>query len=580
MKKLKLISMLCTLVLLFGCIAVFPAFAESKVWTEADGTGTAGVTYELNQDNFHLFWKTARAGGDIKGNYVLTTNVIFNEGKDASDWIDASKRPAAGSEGLWDCPIGNLASFRGTFDGQGHTISGICMIPYQAALRSGLFNWVQSDATVKNLRLENCYFENQAKIADGYFESGSIACRLANGIIENIYSDVILNNTNTDSSEGNVVLGGIVGFVHGGATDAQIRNCVFAGKIVNSISVTGGIVGKINGGNTATISNCVNMGSIKSSGDICGAILGRNSGTCKGIINCMNLSADVREGTRIGSSLYGAGYTTAVPVTNFKLVTGYKTNEVSSGKGVSDAPAWDIKEITLNELLDDENKVFPTWTYKDGTVPTPTSGLGDISLAKIASGLNNTMLGLATEGEIHSIRISHDNPGLRFETHVDGDMLAKLKAAGAKLTMTTYITAGNYITGVEGAVFTKEALDETGKQYLTVVAEELLRTDDVDGYTAFAGSVVNINEKSMKYIAVGALTIELDGSTYTIYAKWSANESVSVSDIATLAAGDVKSAAEDGYENAITDIKGASVYSPYNQTEYDCIKSLISDPEA
>ena len=152
MKKLKLISILCALVMLLSSFAVFPAFAgatdDIPVWKSGDGAAAADAdkTFALNQSNFNNFWSESKSMSKIYGNYVLTEDVTVNTGN-AADWSDASKRPAT----IWDAAIGGATYgiYGGTFDGQNHTISGVCIVANSR--RVGLFSGVAGE--VKNLRL-------------------------------------------------------------------------------------------------------------------------------------------------------------------------------------------------------------------------------------------------------------------------------------------------------------------------------------------------------------------------------------------------------------------------------------------
>ena len=62
-------------------------------------------------------------------------------------------------------PIGTLDdySFKGTFDGAGHTISGIYI--NDSGLYGGLFGCVDDDARIKNLKIENSKIEGDIYIA-------------------------------------------------------------------------------------------------------------------------------------------------------------------------------------------------------------------------------------------------------------------------------------------------------------------------------------------------------------------------------------------------------------------------------
>ena len=131
-----------------------------------------------------------------------------------------------------------IATFAGTFDGNGYTISGIKITKKGSA--TGLFRYIQSGATVKNLNV-----------------SGNIT---PDGTQKNIggiagYNEgTILNCTFSGSIKAKTNVGGIAGYV---AETGVIKDCTFNGSVI-ATSYTGGIAGQ----NFGTIENCENSGSI------------------------------------------------------------------------------------------------------------------------------------------------------------------------------------------------------------------------------------------------------------------------------------------------------------------------------
>jgi len=177
------------------------------------------------------------AGKTVK----LAADIVYNGGN-AANW--ANKAPA----NAWIAIGSNTVPFSGTFDGGMHSISGIYLNAKEAY--QGLFSTTSKDATIKNLKLTNSYFETSA------LSFGSIAGR-GRGTFDTIYSDAIVVTSN-----GNV--GGLIGQVPGGA-GITMTNCWFNGSVTNtgnetSERKTGGLVGVIY--TDSTISNCLNSGTI------------------------------------------------------------------------------------------------------------------------------------------------------------------------------------------------------------------------------------------------------------------------------------------------------------------------------
>jgi len=204
------------------------------------------------------------AGSDFSGVTVkLGADLVMNEG-DASTWTENTTGLT-----VWT-PIGNAtektgAHFSGTFDGQGHVISGIYSVK---ARDNGLFGYV--DGTVKNLVITNSAFiNNGTSHASGRQWAlqgvGSAVNRL-NGTLENVYSDAYVY--------GGAACGGLVGYFQGDVAmgGATIRNCVYAGTLNVSSLAGGGGAGGIYGsddyntksGKTGplTLENCAFVGKI------------------------------------------------------------------------------------------------------------------------------------------------------------------------------------------------------------------------------------------------------------------------------------------------------------------------------
>lgn len=151
-------------------------------------------------------------------------------------------------------PIGvnDQKCFAGTFDGQGHTISGVNL---ENNGRQALFATIGGDATIKNITLDNSSINNTSKaIAAG------IVGRIADGgTIENCH--VTENVTIT----GMGFVGGIVGNTDKGRI--TIAGCTCAASITNNGSgyPTGGIAAYlgfdgVNGTTNVVVKDCLYYG--------------------------------------------------------------------------------------------------------------------------------------------------------------------------------------------------------------------------------------------------------------------------------------------------------------------------------
>ena len=166
--------------------------------------------------------------------------------------------------------------YSGTFDGNGHTISGL-NVNYRNK-NGGLFCYVMN-ATIKNLTVAGSVTHSSG---DGVAYGGIVGCA---------DSSTIENCTNRCTVTGNWYAGGIVGW----STDSDIIGCANFGNI-SSPSFSGGICGKIGGQNDAagidaTIRDCYNVGMV--SGNYAGGITGQSDSEHIDILiaNCYNVGS-------------------------------------------------------------------------------------------------------------------------------------------------------------------------------------------------------------------------------------------------------------------------------------------------
>ena len=155
--------------------------------------------------------------------------------------------------------------FRGTFDGNGHTISGVVLTEKGSSM--GLFRYLEEGAVVKNLGLE-------AEVAPGGSAVGVGALAGENrGTVERV--------TVSGSVTGAEDVGGLVG-VNG--ESGLLRGCT-NGANVTGTSRTGGLAGQ----NLGRIENCTNTGAVNANDNPeakdAGGIAGLNPGTLQGCVN-------------------------------------------------------------------------------------------------------------------------------------------------------------------------------------------------------------------------------------------------------------------------------------------------------
>ncbi len=172
-------------------------------------------------------------------------------------------------------PIGEEGNtFKGTFDGNGYTISGVNIST--ASKNTGFFGHV-TGATIKNLTLK-----------------GTVV-----------------------STSGN----NIAGFIGYAATPLTIQNCVNHIDVTGAGSWVGGFVGYVGllANKALTIDNCINYGDI-TTGQYLGGIVGGNGGTSSGVTvnvtNCKNYGNVTATTGNCAGGIYGYNYFKGTEGTN------------------------------------------------------------------------------------------------------------------------------------------------------------------------------------------------------------------------------------------------------------------------
>ncbi len=204
---------------------------------------------------------------DFAGRTVkLGNDIIVNTGE-AKAWTEkAPEKP-------W-YPINRFA---GTFDGQGHAISGVYLFSNQPG--TGLFTHITAAGTLKNFRLLNSCFVNRAKQFS--FMGSVVGC--CEGTVDTVYSNALMSGSAVRS------VGGIVGNITGTEV-ALVTNCWFDGVIElgEHASQGGGIVARNENGSSVRIRHCLNTGSI-SGGILKGGIIGLVMNGVVEVADCLNV---------------------------------------------------------------------------------------------------------------------------------------------------------------------------------------------------------------------------------------------------------------------------------------------------
>ena len=266
MKK-RVISLLLALVLALGLLptAAFAAGTDISALPEfSEGADTSTIQkFKISSADSLKALATAVKENDGKGAYNLKGLTFYL----AND-IELS--------GTWT-PISNVTypadAFAGTFDGNGHTISGLNG-------SNGLFGFVNG-ATIKNLKVEGTISGTSANVG---------------GIVGKTQGKVTITNcsftgsVSTSKSGSSNAAGGIVGRVNAGTL--KVENCANHATVTAEKASAAGIIG-YGGSNKVTITNCYNDGAISGQWYPSGICAQNTKGTSK-IQECFN-SGSIRK---------------------------------------------------------------------------------------------------------------------------------------------------------------------------------------------------------------------------------------------------------------------------------------------
>ena len=254
---------------------VVPGYGITKL--QANGTDerelSAAITPEAGKFYNITLNKDKGYTDEGNGNYTVTTadglkavaNIANNGSRDINIILD---KDIDLTNTKWT-PIGtdHSNSYTGTFDGGNYTITGLTMTGSDEY--AGLFGYIGSGGTVKNVKLEDVQIESDNQ----YANVGGVA-GYSQGNIENCSVSGSVGNSNSGGTYNSV--GGVVGQQWSGS----ITRCS-SSATVNGTGSVGGVVGQTNLG--AILTACyatkdVTLESNNSNSTYAGGVVGSNGG--------------------------------------------------------------------------------------------------------------------------------------------------------------------------------------------------------------------------------------------------------------------------------------------------------------
>jgi len=375
-------------------------------WSLSDFNQLATNTYEIatKTDLYRLAYIVNVSRNECKGITFLQTQDIV---------CDAGYTPI-GYQGNDD-----HAYFRGTYDGQGHTVSGITVTRTgntSADKYIGLFGYIY-EGTVQNVVLASSTFT-------GYNYVGGIAGEISWGTVRNcrVESSVTIKVGNSPAEN----FGGVVGYFHG--SGALMTGCVSAATIENNgltCNDCGGISGDVQ---YNTLKDCLYIGTSVTGTGYVGSIAGSTiSATISnnyytaislGGIGGNSTSSDQDGARRARTITLGEGISLAGTKTTYDVsgITAYGSTAIGyggkiySGAGqtltlnyTGTVPAgYTLEGFSVNGTAIDGNSF--TMPNKDVTV-TATLTKNELTLADASD--NTTAISEATgDGKQYAVTLS------------------------------------------------------------------------------------------------------------------------------------------------------------------------------
>ena len=248
-------------------------------------------------------------------------------------------------------------SYKGTFDGGGHTITGLTFTTNDEF--AGLFGWLNRAGTVKNVVMEG------VQITSNQIYGGSIG-----GVVG--YSWGTIENCSVSGSvSGTVYVGGVVGAQIGGS----ITGCSSSATVKGTVDV-GGVAGQTN--SSATLTACYATGNvtieINPAKNIAGgSLVGMNAGSS--LLACYATGNVTSTGSSTGymhiGGFLGNNYTTVTAgywKNNHEQGIGYNRESTGATKVDGSVVTWQKAVDAMNTALQNAGS---KWRYElKGALPT------------------------------------------------------------------------------------------------------------------------------------------------------------------------------------------------------------------
>ena len=318
----------------------------------ADGGGESGAAEDLG----YIYDSNTKTYTVYNANGLMNIAELVNGGKSDINITIDTDIDLTGKD--WT-PIGTDYdnSYKGTFDGGGHTITGLTFTTNDEY--AGLFGWLNRAGTVKNVVMEG------VQITSNQIYGGSIG-----GVVG--YSWGTIENCSVSGSvSGTVYVGGVVGAQIGGS----ITGCSSSATVKGMVDV-GGVAGQTN--SSATLTACYATGNvtieINPAKNIAGgSLVGMNAGSS--LLACYATGNVTSTGSSTGymhiGGFLGNNYTTVTACywkNNHEQGIGYNRESTGATKVDGSVVTWQKAVDVMNTALQNAGS---RWRYElKGALPT------------------------------------------------------------------------------------------------------------------------------------------------------------------------------------------------------------------
>ena len=318
----------------------------------ADGGGESGEAEDLG----YIYDSNTKTYTVYNANGLMNIAELVNGGKSDINITIDTDIDLTGKD--WT-PIGTDYdnSYKGTFDGGGHTITGLTFTTNDEY--AGLFGWLNRAGTVKNVVMEG------VQITSNQIYGGSIG-----GVVG--YSWGTIENCSVSGSvSGTVYVGGVVGAQIGGS----ITGCSSSATVKGTVDV-GGVAGQTN--SSATLTACYATGNvtieINPAKNIAGgSLVGMNAGSS--LLACYATGNVTSTGSSTGKvhigGFLGNNYTTVTACywkNNHEQGIGYNKKSTEATKVDGTGVTWKKAVDAMNTALQNAGS---EWRYElKGALPT------------------------------------------------------------------------------------------------------------------------------------------------------------------------------------------------------------------